>query len=112
MEHQPPPLGPTPEWPPPGPDAYMQIARTTVVPASQTHMLLMSATGIAGIMGAVLTAYIAAHAPEREFDWLLGFVVAELALAAVAELALALMVVLRLRVARGGVRRRKARRLP
>ena len=41
-------------------------------------MLLMSVTGIAGIMGAVLTAYIAAHAPAREFDWFLGFAVADL----------------------------------
>jgi hypothetical protein len=84
--------------------AYLKIAPTTVVPASQTHMLLMSVTGIAGIMGAVLTAYIASHAPAREFDWLLSFTVAELALAAVAELALALTVVLRLRIARGGHR--------
>jgi hypothetical protein len=30
--------------------AILKIAPTTVVPASQTHMLLMSATGIAGIM--------------------------------------------------------------
>jgi hypothetical protein len=92
--------------------AYLTITPTTVVPASQTHMVLMSVTGIAGIVGAVLTAYIAAHAAAREFDWLLGFAVAELALAALAELALALTVALRLRTARNyGVRRRKARLL-
>jgi hypothetical protein len=130
MEDQPLPPAPTPEWRPeqpgrpapagiihgdhPTPAAYIQITPTTVVPASQTHMLLMSVTGIAGIMGAVLTAYIAAHAPAREFGWFLGFAVAELALAAVAELALALTVVFRLRIARGGhvVRCRKARLLP
>ncbi|SRR6266487_4870207 len=93
--------------------AILTITPTTVVPASQTHMVLMSVTGIAGIVGAVLTAYVAAHAAAREFDWLLGFAVAELALAALAELALALAVVLRLRIARGyGVRRRKARLFP
>lgn len=96
----------------PSQHAYLTITPTTVVPASQTHMVLMSVTGIAGIVGAVLTAYIAVHAPAREFDWLLGFAVAELALAALAELALTLAVVLRLRIARGhGARRRTARRL-
>ena len=115
-DHPLPPPGP--EWRPdepgkpapagviPGDDpttaAYIQITPTTVAAASQTHMLLMSVTGIAGIMGAILTAYIAAHAPAREVDWLLGFAVADLALAAVAELALALTVVLRLRIARRG----------
>ena len=92
--------------------AYMQITPTVIVPASQIHMLLMSVTGIAGIIGAILTAYIATHAPARESDWLLGFAVAELSLAALAELALALTVALRLRLTRGehgGLRRRNVR---
>jgi hypothetical protein len=92
----------------PSEHAYITITPTTVVPASQSHMILMSVTGITGIVGAVLTAYIAVHAAAREFDWLVGFAVAELALAALAELALALAVVLRFRIARGhGVRCRK-----
>jgi hypothetical protein len=128
MEDQPLPPAPAAEWRPeqpgrpapagiihgdnPTPAAYIQITPTTEMPASQTHMLLMSVTGIAGIVGAILTAYIAAHAPAREIDWFLGFAVAELALATVAELALALTVVLRLRIARHGhvVRRRRWRR--
>jgi small-conductance mechanosensitive channel len=56
-------------------------ARATV-PASEARMLIttfgMSTVGVAGIMGAVLTAYIAS---SRALDWFLGVSVAELALA-------------------------------
>lgn len=56
------------------------------VPASETPLFIstmgMSATGIAGIIGAVVTVYVAAsHLPPHILGWFLGVAAAELALA-------------------------------
>jgi len=63
----------------PSSSAYLKISTlgSTTVEARGTVPLIC----VAGILGAVVTAYIAAHAPEHDLSWFLGLAAAELALA-------------------------------
>jgi len=75
------------------------------VPAGQTPTLLMSMTGMTGIAGAVVTAWVGAvHVPAHYLGGFLGL--------AVAELALAFVVILRITRCERGAQDHEAPSLP